>query len=118
MCLAEDFVPGGSRRDVDEGWLGSIGIGHLALGLHGSEHWLGANLGTIVEGDDDCALLFPVGASGDDCDAGGAVAIGGVSLFLECAVEVRVGGVPSTIYVDGVAGGKGTSRLELALVGG
>ena len=22
--------------------MGSIGIGHLALGLHGSEHWLGA----------------------------------------------------------------------------
>ena len=80
--------------------------------------WLGANLGTIVEGDDDCALLFPVGASGDDGDAGGAVAIGGVSLFLECAVEVRVSGVPSTIYVDGVAGGEGASKLELALVRG
>ena len=44
--------------------------------------------------------------------------IGGVSLFLECAVEVRVSGVPSTIYVDGVAGGEGASKLELALVGG
>ena len=32
----------GSWSCGDEGWLGSIGIGHLALGLHGSEHWLGA----------------------------------------------------------------------------
>ena len=80
--------------------------------------WLEANLGTIVEGDDDCALLFPVGASGDDGYAGGAAAIGGVSLFLECAVEVRVSGVPSTIYVDGVAGGKGAGKTERAWVGG
>ena len=79
---------------------------------------LGANLGTIVEGNDDCALLFPVGASRDDGYAGGAAAIGGVSLFLECAVEDRVSGIPSTIYVDGVAGGKGASKLERALVGG
>ena len=80
--------------------------------------WLGANLGTIVEGDDDCALLFPVGVGGDDGYASGAAAIGGVSLFLECAVEVRVSGVPSPIYVDGVAGGEEASKLERALVGG
>ena len=80
--------------------------------------WLGANLGTIVEGDDDCALLFPVGASGDDGYTGGSAAIGGASLILECAVEVRVIGVPSPIYVDGVAGGEGASKLERALVGG
>ena len=80
--------------------------------------WLGANLGTIVEGDDDCALLLPVGASGDDGYAGGAAAIGGVSLFLECAVEVRVSGIPSTIYVDGVAGEEGASKLELAGIRG
>ena len=80
--------------------------------------WLGANLDTIIEGDDDCALLLPVGASGDDGYAGGSAAIGGVSLFLECAVEVRVSGVPSTIYVDDVAGEKGVSELEWALVGG
>ena len=80
--------------------------------------WLGANLCTIVEGDDGCALLFPVGPSGDDGYAGGAAAIGGVSLFLECAVEVRICGVPSTIDVDGVAGGKGASKLERALVCG
>ena len=79
---------------------------------------MGANLGTVVEGDNDCALLFPVGASGDDGYAGGAAAIGGVSLFLECAVEVRVSGVPSTIYVDGVAGGEGASKLELAGIRG
>ena len=80
--------------------------------------WLGANLGAIVECDDDCALLLPVSASGNNGYSSGAAAIGGVSLFLECAVEVRVSGVPSTIYVDGVAGGKGASKLELALVGG
>ena len=44
--------------------------------------------------------------------------IGGVSMFLECAVEVRVSGVPSTIYVDGVAGGEKASKLERALIGG
>ena len=47
-----------------------------------------------------------------------SAAVGGVSLFLECAVEVRVGGVPSTIYVDGVAGGQRTNELERTLVGG
>ena len=72
----------------------------------------------FIEGDDDCALLLPVGASGDDGYAGGSAAIGGVSLFLECAVEVRVSGVPSTIYVDCVAGGEAASKLERALVGG
>ena len=46
------------------------------------------------------------------------MAIGAVSLFLECAVEVRVDGVPSSIYVDGVVGGQGTSELERTLVGG
>ena len=30
-------------------------------------------------------------------------------LVLECAVEVCVGGVPSAVYIDGVAGGQGTS---------
>ena len=79
--------------------------------------WLGASLDTIIKGDDDCALLLPVGASGDDGYAGGAAAIGGVSLFLEeCAVEVRVSGIPSTIYVDGVAGGQRASELERTLV--
>ena len=38
-------------------------------------------------------------------------------MFLECAVEVHVGGVPSTVYINGVAGGEGASKLELALVG-
>ena len=39
-------------------------------------------------------------------------------MFLECAVKVRVSGVPSAIYVDGVAGGRGAGKLERALVGG
>ena len=80
--------------------------------------WLGANLCTIVEGDDDCALLFPVGASGDDGYAGGAAAIDGVSLFLECAVEVRVDGVPSAVYIDSVAGGQGAGKLERSRIRG
>ena len=79
---------------------------------------MGANLDAIVEGDDDCALLLPVSASGNNGYASGAAAVGGVSLFLECAVEVHVGEVPSTIYVNGVAGGEGASKLERAWVGG
>ena len=39
-------------------------------------------------------------------------------MFLECAVEVRICGVPSTIDVDGVAGVKGASKLDRVLVGG
>ena len=39
-------------------------------------------------------------------------------MFLECAVKVCVSGVPSTFYIDGVAGGKGAGELERALVGG
>ena len=39
-------------------------------------------------------------------------------MFLECAVEVRICGVPSTIDVDGVAGGKGASKLDRVLISG
>ena len=39
-------------------------------------------------------------------------------MFLERAVEVCVGGVPSTINIDGVAGGEGAVELERLLGGG
>ena len=74
--------------------------------------WLGANLDSIVGCDDDCALLLPVSANGNDGYTGCSSTVSGVSLFLECAVEVRVGGVPSAIYIDCVAGGQGAGKLE------
>ena len=61
--------------------------------------------------------MLPVGAVGDNCYACGSSTVGGVSLFLECAVEVRVGGVPSAVYIDCVAGGQGASKIELLLTG-
>ena len=60
---------------------------------------------TIVECDDDCALLLPVSASGNDGYAGRSSTVSGVSWLLECAVGVRVSKVPSAIYIDGVVGG-------------
>ena len=46
---------------------------------------LGANLGSVVEGEEDGAVLLPVGALGNYGDPGIAFAVGGVTLFLEYA---------------------------------
>ena len=46
-----------------------------------------------------CCQSVPVGTIAIPADSG-------VSLFLECAVEVRVRGVPSAIYIDGIAEGQ------------
>ena len=66
---------------------------------------LGADLGSVVEGEEDGAVLLPGGALGDYGDPGVTSAVGGVALFfLECAEEVVAVIFPSTIYVDGVVG--------------
>ena len=46
---------------------------------------LGANLGSVVKGEEDGAVLLPVGALGDYGDPGISFAVGGVALFLEYA---------------------------------
>ena len=63
---------------------------------------LGANLGSVVEGEEDGAVLLPGGALGDYDKSGVTGAVGGVSLFLEDAEEVVAVIFPSTIYLYGV----------------
>ena len=63
---------------------------------------LGANLGSVVEGEEDGAVLLPGGALGDYGDPSVTSAVGGVTLFLEDAEEVVAVVFPSTIYVYGV----------------
>ena len=63
---------------------------------------LGANLGSVVEGEEDGAVLLPGGALGDYGDPNVASAVGGVALFLEDAEEDVAVVFPSTIYVYGV----------------
>ena len=63
---------------------------------------LGANLGSVVEGEEDGAVLLPCGALGDYGDPGVTGAVGRVTLFLEDAEEIVAVIFPSTIYVYGV----------------
>ena len=46
---------------------------------------LGANLGSVVEGEEDGAVLLPGGALGNYGDSGIAFAACGIALFLEYA---------------------------------
>ena len=66
---------------------------------------LGANLGSVVKGDENGAVLLPVGALGDYGNSCVSLAIGGVTLFLEYVEEVIACVFPSTVYIDGVLGG-------------
>ena len=68
---------------------------------------LGADLSTVVEGEEDGAVLLPGGALGDYGDPCIAGAVGGVALFLEDAEEIVAIVFPSTIYVYGVLGWQG-----------
>ena len=63
---------------------------------------LRADLGSVVESEEDDAVLIPGGALGDYSDPGVTGAVGGVTLFLEDAEEVVAVIFPSTIYVCGV----------------
>ena len=60
---------------------------------------LGADLGSVVEGEEDDAVLLSCGALGDYGDPGITSAVGGVALLLEDAEEVVAVVFPSTIYV-------------------
>ena len=68
---------------------------------------LGADLGTVVEGEEDCSFLLPGGALGDYGDLCVAGAVGGVALFLEDPEEIVAIVFRSTIYVYGVLGWQG-----------
>ena len=68
---------------------------------------LGANLSSVVKGDEDGSFLLPGGAFGDYGDPSIAFAVGGVALLLEYAEEVVAFIFPSTIYVYGVVGWQG-----------
>ena len=63
---------------------------------------LGADLGSVVEGEEDGAVLLPGGALGDYGNSGVPSAVGGVTLFLEDAEEVVAVLFPSSIYVYGL----------------
>ena len=65
---------------------------------------LGANLSSVVKGEEDGAFLLPGGAFGDYGDPGIAFAVGGVALFLEYAMEVVAFKFPSAVHVYGILG--------------
>ena len=65
---------------------------------------LGANLGSVVEGEDDGAVLLPGGALGVYGNPGITGVVGGVALFLEYAEEVVAFKFPSAVYVYGILG--------------
>ena len=65
---------------------------------------LGANLGSVVKGEEDDAVLLPCWAVGYYGNSSVASAVGGVPLFLEYAEEVIAVIFPSTIYIDGLLG--------------
>ena len=65
---------------------------------------LGADLGSVVEGEEDGAFLLPGGALGNNGDPCVAFAVGGVTLLLEYAEEVVALKFPSAIHVYGVVG--------------
>ena len=65
---------------------------------------MGANLGFVVESEEDGAVLLPGGAFGNYGKPGITGAVGGVAWFLEYAEEVITFIFPSTIYVYGVVG--------------
>ena len=65
---------------------------------------LGADLGSVVKGEEDGAGLLPGGALRNYGYPCVAFAVCGVTLFLEYAKEVVAFEFLSTIYVYGVAG--------------
>ena len=65
---------------------------------------LGADLGSVVEGEEDGAVLLPGGAFGNYGNPCVAFAVGGVTLFLEYVEEIVAFELPSTIHVYGVVG--------------
>ena len=65
---------------------------------------LGSNLGSVVQGEEDCAFLLPRGAVGDYGDPSIAFAVGGVALFLKYAEEVVALKFKSAVHVYSILG--------------
>ena len=65
---------------------------------------LGADLGSVVKGEEDGTVLLPCWAVGYYGNSSVASAVGGVPLFLEYTEEVIAVIFPSPVYVDGVLG--------------
>ena len=65
---------------------------------------LGADLGSVVKGEEDGTVLLPCGAMGYYGNSSVSGAVGGVPLFLEYTEEVVAIIFPSPVYVDGVLG--------------
>ena len=63
---------------------------------------LGANLGSVVKGEEDDAVLLPIGALRDYGNPGVTSAVGGIALLLEYVEKVVACVFPSTVNVDGV----------------
>ena len=63
---------------------------------------LEANLGSVVKGEEDGAVLLPVGALRDYGDSCVTHAVRGITLFLEYVEEVVACVFPSTVNVYGV----------------
>ena len=63
-----------------------------------------ADVGSVVEGKEDGAVLLPGGALGDYANPGITGAVGGVTLFLEDAEEVVAFIFPSAVHVYGILG--------------
>ena len=71
---------------------------------------LGSNLGSVVEGEEDGAVMLPCRALGYDGNSGVTGAVGRVTLFLEDAEEVIAVIFPSTIYAYDVLRWQGYVR--------
>ena len=71
---------------------------------------LGADLGSVVEGEKDGAVLLPCGALGYYGNSGVTGAVSGVTLLLEDAEEVISVIFPSTVYAYGVLRWQGYVR--------
>ena len=72
----------------------------------------------MVEGDESGAFLLPAWALGDYGNANIAIAVGGVTLFLEGGSEISVCGVPATINVDGVCRGERLGQFHVRAADG
>ena len=63
---------------------------------------LGANLGSVVKGEEDGAVLLPIVALRDYGNPGVASAVGGITLLLKYVEKVVACVFPSTVDVYGV----------------
>ena len=72
---------------------------------------LGANLDAIIESEKDGALLLLVCVFENKCNSHCAATVVRISLFLKSTENVGVSGVPYSVYVNGIVGGKWIGKL-------